>query len=492
MHNNINKQLLLAFLIVFTSTILFAQRDLTLYNMSNLSQSMSVNPSFRPKTNVYITLPLPMQTVGFTNSGFGAADLFSADQKSIISDDQFFKGMKSINYLQFQTRNELFGFGFRKKKNYFTFGVANILSAEFDYTPDFLQLFLQGNGGSLSGRRASFDGLGIHVTDYIEYAIGFNREVSEKLVVGGKIKLLSGVVNVSTSNSTLGFSTGVNGTSIGFDGSAFIRSSNLGAVLDTTKQTKFPVSSLYNFSNLGLALDLGITYKLTEKISLSASVIDLGYITWKNDVRNYELKKFDYTFNGVDASKVLTDTANVMRTVTDTLKKTFKSEQSNTAYSTSLSTRFYISGNYHLNKFFSAGVLWYSQIVRNQYRPALVISASANVKSWLTATVNYGMYANSYSNVGFGLSLRGGPLQLFVITDNILAPFNLGGTRAASLSAGMNFVFGKGKDRVKKSKDEPTKSSEKSESKSSETPKSEETPSAPATPLTPAPTEPAK
>ena len=189
MHNNINKQLLLAFLIVFTSTILFAQRDLTLYNMSNLSQSMSVNPSFRPKTNVYITLPLPMQTVGFTNSGFGAADLFSADQKSIISDDQFFKGMKSINYLQFQTRNELFGFGFRKKKNYFTFGVANILSAEFDYTPDFLQLFLQGNGGSLSGRRASFDGLGIHVTDYIEYAIGFNREVSEKLVVGGKIKL---------------------------------------------------------------------------------------------------------------------------------------------------------------------------------------------------------------------------------------------------------------------------------------------------------------
>ena len=211
---------------------------------------------------------------------------------------------------------------------------------------------------------------------------------------------------------------------------------------------------------------------------MSASVIDLGYISWKNDVRNYELKKFDYTFNGVDASKVLTDTANVMRHVTDTLKKTFKSEQSNTAYSTGLSTRFYISGNYHFNKYFTAGVLWYSQYVRNQYRPALVLSTTVNVRSWLSASVNYGMYANSYSNVGFGLSLRGGPIQFFVLTDNILAPFNLGGTRTASFSAGMNFVIGKGKDRVKKSKEEPTKP----ETKTSETPKSEGTPSAPSEP----------
>ena len=478
--------------VLVTSTIVFGQRDLTLYSMNNMSQSLTVNPAFRPKTNVFLTLPLGMQTFGLTNSGFGAADLYTADQTAFISGDQFFKSMSPINYLQFQTKNELFGFGFRVKKNYFTFNVNSNFAFEFDYTPDFLQLLLEGNGGGLSGKRASFDGLGIHLNEYIDYSIGYNREVNDKLVVGGKIKLLSGLVNMTTSNSTLGFSTGVNGTSIGFDGSAFIRSSNLGVGLDTTGKTEFPVESAFNFSNLGLALDLGATYKFTDKISMSASIIDLGYISWKNDVRNYELKKFEYTFNGVDASSVLTDTSDVFKKISDTLTNMFKTEQSNTAYSTGLATRFYVGGNYHFTNYFNMGILWYSQFVRNHYRPALVLSSTVNVKSWLSASVNYGMYANSYSNVGFGLSLRGGPLQFYVLTDNILAPFNLGGTRTASLSLGLNLVFGKGKDRVKKSKEDSTKPAVTPESKSKDSPKSEEIPSAPATPMTPAPSEPTK
>ena len=481
------KNIVMSLLIVATSTSIFGQSDLTLFNMNNLSQSVSVNPAFRPKANVFVNLP--GVSFGLINSGFSAVDLFTADQKSFISDDSFFKSMKPINYLQSQIRLEIFGFGFRVKKNYFTFGISNNFSQEIDYTPDFLQLLLQGNGGGLAGRRASFDGLGLHVTDYTSFAFGYNREVNDKLVVGGKIKLLSGVANINTSKSTLGFTTGVNGTSVGFDGSAFIRSSNLGVLLDTTHNTKFPTTSLFNMSNLGLALDLGVTYKVLEKVTLSASIIDLGYVSWKNDVKNYELKKFDYTFNGVDASKVLTDTANVMRKISDTLGKVFKTEQSNTAYSTSLATRFYIGGTYHLNKYFNAGILWYSQFVRNQYRPAVVLSTTVNVKSWLSASFNYGMYAKSYSNLGFGLSLRGGPLQFYMLTDNILAPFNLGGTRTASVSLGLNLVFGKGKDRVKKSIEDQSKSSDKSDSKTSKT---EEAPIAPATPLTPAPTEPAK
>jgi hypothetical protein len=491
MMQKIIKNIVLSLLVVATSTSLFGQRDLTLYNMGNMSQAMSVNPAYRPKTSVFVTLPLGMQTIGFTNSGFGAADLFTPSQTSFVTDDSFFKSMRSINSLQLQMRNEVFGFGFRVKKNYFTFNVSNKFDLEFDYTPDFLQLLIQGNGGGLAGRRASFDGLGIHVSDYTEYALGYNREVNEKLVVGGKIKLLSGLANVNTAKSTLGFTTGINGTSVGFDGSAFIRSSNLGVALDTTKQTKFPVESAFNFSNLGLALDLGVTYKVAEKVTLSASIIDLGYISWKNDVKNYELKKFEYTFNGVDASSVLTDTTDVFKKISDTLTNMFKTEQSNTAYSTTLATRFYVGGTYHLNKYFNAGVLWYSQFVRNQYRPAVVLSTTVNVRSWLSASVNYGMYAKSYSNLGFGLSLRGGPLQLYVLTDNILAPFNLGGTRTASLSVGLNLVFGKGKDRVKKSKDEPAKTSEKTDTKTdTKTTKSEETSTTPATPLTPAPSEP--
>jgi hypothetical protein len=170
----------------------------------------------------------------------------------------------------------------------------------------------------------------------------------------------------------------------------------------------------------------------------------------------------------------------------------FQTEESKNAYTTSLATRFYIGGNYHFNKYFNAGVLWYSQFVRNQYRPGLVLSATANVRSWLSASVNYGMYANSFTNIGFGLSLRGGPLQLFVISDNILAPFNLGGARTASVSVGLNLVFGKGSDKSDSLNSEKTKATKNEQKPNVDSQKSEGVPSAPATPLTPAPTQPSK
>ena len=492
MHKKLNKIGVLLFGLIVASS-LFGQRDLTLYSMSNISQSLTVNPAFRPKTNVFVTLPLGMQTFGITNSGFGVADLFSSDQKSFTTDEQFFKGMRSINYLQMQMKNELFGFGFRVNKNYFTVNVTNRYSMEFDYTPDFLQLLLQGNGGSLDGKRANFDGLGLHVSDYVEYALGYNREVNDKLVVGGKIKLLSGITNLTTSKSTLGLTTGENGTSIGFDGSAFVNTSNLGVILDTNNNGQYPIESAFNFANLGLGVDLGATYNLDKKIKLSASIIDLGFISWKNDVRNYELKQFGYSFNGIDASSVLTDTSsNVFDQINDTLNSMFQPEESKNSYTTSLATRFYIGGNYHFNKYFNAGVLWYSQFVRNQYRPGLVLSATANVRSWLSASVNYGMYANSFTNIGFGLSLRGGPLQLFVISDNILAPFNLGGARTASVSVGLNLVFGKGSDKSDSLNSEKTKATKNAQNSNVDSQKSEGVPSAPATPLTPAPSEPVK
>ena len=85
----IMKNMGLMLVVLLSTTSLFGQRDLTLYSMNNMSQSLTVNPAFRPKTNVYVNLPLGMQTFGFTNSGFGAADLFTADQKSFVSDDSF-------------------------------------------------------------------------------------------------------------------------------------------------------------------------------------------------------------------------------------------------------------------------------------------------------------------------------------------------------------------------------------------------------------------
>lgn len=460
-----NTAFLCALLSVFAVN---SQRNLTLYNMQTLPQAMSVNPAFSPKANVFINIPLGMQSIGFTTNGFNVSELLvknAQDSLVINNSEDFFNGMhaNANNFIGLRMRNELFGFGFRVKKNYFTFNVVNNFSYELGFTSDFMRFLLAGNGGALLGRRADFDGTGIYAKDYMSYALGYNREVDDKLTVGGRIKFLSGIADVTTDKTTFGLTTGVGATSLAVDGAAVIKSSNAFAFIPSKKDsldtTSFDPMSLmnnaYNFSNFGMAFDLGATYKINDKISVNASIIDLGWITWKTNNKNYNLKAFNYTFDGLDVSKSITDTSvNAFETLQDTLGEIFKTEETTESYSTGLATRFYIGGNYKANDYFSFGALWFNRFIRNEYRSGLVLSTTATIKNWLSASLNYGVFGGAYNNLGFGLSIKPGPFQIYFMTDNIMAlpMFNPGGSQNASVSMGMSILIGN-KDKVKKPKE---------------------------------------
>jgi hypothetical protein len=68
-------------------------------------------------------------------------------------------------------------------------------------------------------------------------------------------------------------------------------------------------------------------------------------------------------------------------------------------------------------------------------------------------TLNYGMYAGSFSNVGLGLRLRG----FYILTDNLISAINYQATRVASIAFGFNITVGKTKDEKKKDKTKPAK-----------------------------------
>jgi hypothetical protein len=57
------------------------------------------------------------------------------------------------------------------------------------------------------------------------------------------------------------------------------------------------------------------------------------------------------------------------------------------------------------------------------------------------ATVNYSLYGRSAANVGFGLSVNGGPFQLYMVTDNALAYILPTQTKNFHLRFGVNLTF---------------------------------------------------
>lgn len=446
---------ILALLALLVSVNVIAQQNLTLYGLKETSQAFNLNPGFRQKNRVYISLPLGFQNIYLNHSGFTLNNLLTPNGDSLeINPSNALSHMAKKNSINLDMYQELIGFGFKfKKNNFLSFSVNHHTRVNFMYPKDLFNFTILGNGSSdLLGKRLSLNGLGIDATDYLDYVVGYNRNINSKLTVGGRLKLISGVANITTKRSELGITTDASTFNITLDGKMQINSSNALYFADTTNGTNGIdgsqiASNLFNFKNLGLGIDLGASYKLTDKINVSASILDLGFITWKTNTQNYISNDVNYTFKGVDLHAVAFDSLDAGKQFADTLQSIFKAEANHDKYKTSLHTRFYLGGSYQVTKYLNGSATLYNDFNKTRYRAGLALAANITLKNWLAFSLNYSMFGRAYNNVGLGLNLKGGPIQFFLATDNIMAVVNPASAKNFHISTGINIVVGPIKDK---------------------------------------------
>jgi len=446
------KNIIFLVLTIFLSFITIkAQRNVTLSSLKT-PYTYRVNPAVMPESKFFMSfLPLlGTQNLQVTNRIAPINEILvpdaTGDSLIINTSESFYNRMGKKTYLGVDVTNQLFAFGFKVKKNYFTLDISNRLNSEVGFGTDFLKFLVQGNGGNLAGQRASFDGLGASLLSYIEYGLGYTREIDERWSVGGRVKLLSGLANLKGTNTKFGILTDTTDFSIEIDGQADIKSSNTAIFTDSAYMSSLDPMRLakmaYNFSNFGLSFDLGATFKLSEQLVLKASVIDLGFIKWKEGIANYQVQPFNLKFSGINLNDVINKKDN-SSSIGDSISSIFKTGKSTESYFTGLPTRVYLGGDYIWNKYLSSGATWYNEIYNSSYRPGLIISSTLSVSHWLSMTLNYGMYAGSFTNVGFGFRIRG----FYILTDNLISALNYQAARAASVAFGFNLTIGKTHDK---------------------------------------------
>lgn len=432
--------------VIFATNSSVAQQNFTMYSMTKMGQAHYENPAYRANGKVYIGIALGSHSFGANHSGFTVNKILvprKYDDSLQFDQEALKKALWKRNYIATDIRNELFGLGINIKKNYFSLSVTNRTSVNVIYPKDLIVLALEGNGKSFLGKRASFDGLGAKIDGYVEYALGYNREINEKLRVGGRLKFLSGYANFTTRKSKLGLTTDEETFDLTIDGKFKFQSSGVGGFVDKdSTNDEFDFKTPFNFKNFGIALDLGGTYQLTDKIGVSASLLDFGFIRWKTQTASYETDDLDFRFEGVDVKQYLNDSTDYLNRVLDTLRSKVDNDITSEAYTSTLSSRFYLGGTYKVTDWFTAGVTSYNQILNNRWRTSLILSGTIQLKNWLGFTANYSIYGRSMANIGLGLTLRGGPIQFYVMTDNILA-INYLGTKNAHVSFGINLLIGK-------------------------------------------------
>ncbi len=451
---------LLILSVLLTNYKAFAQQDLTLYNMEMVPQRMYTNPAFMPFSSINLGLPvISSEYFNLSNSGFKYSDLIKRSGDSLSVDyGNMLSKLSENNYITTAFQPDLLSFGFRIKKNYISFNATEKINVQFRYPKNFMEFIWKGNGGLL-GQEVKFN-FGVNFIHYREYALGFTREITDKLNIGLKLKYLYGMENVWTENADVSLTTNPNDFSVTARSNIKVNTSGL----DSASTSDINVMDyLFKKKNKGMGIDIGGVYKLNNKLTFSASLIDLGFIKWKQGVINYVSNNPNgsFTFQGLDLNQVFNSdsTTSPGDVIVDTLTEIFKVNTLHNEYKTKLSTQIYLSANYNFSEKNNAGLLLYSQIFDKSIHPGLALSYNQRVGRWFNFSATYSIYNRSYNNFGLGLAINGGPVQLYIVNDNVLGVFFPQNSKNVHLHFGINLIFGrkendKDKDGVSDKKDD--------------------------------------
>lgn len=464
--------MLALFVLSFVSIVKGQDGNNTAYFLSNFPQQYRINPAYQPEYKVFIGLPaLSGISVNYLNSSFTPESMLEKRGDSVYMNvNKFYKGLHKRNFVSFNNENSILSIGVRAKKWYGTLDITQRNDFMFRYNKDIFTFLKEGNA---THPDMDFGRLGVSGNSYLEIALGLSKEVNQKLSVGGRAKFLMGIANVNTTDLDMGVRTLEDGTVLlnsrqnirvsspaqieyKLDGNGFVDWDGFGLNTDN-----LGVSSFLNAKNPGFAIDLGGQYKFNDKINLFASLTDLGFIHWGNKANTYRFyQDTEFVWDGADISNSINKNEDNYESLDDAfdrltkqLDTAFRLQSGSGAYTTMLSPKLHLGATYQLNKTFNVGGLFKASLVDRMFIPAVTASVNARLIRNVSASVSYTATRGSYANIGAGITAKLGPVQLYAMTDNVLAA-NYTNTRSASARVGINLLFGH-KDKKKKKEEAP-------------------------------------
>jgi len=479
--------ILTGILLIFTLLTAFSQ-DNTMYFMHNLPQAIHTNPALHYRCRTYIELPvLSSVQYSFASTGFGYHDVIhpgtgSRADSLVIDVDKLAKKVKRRNYIRNDLGVNLLGAGSAVKDFYFHFNISDQLESRIGFPGDLVRI-KDGNWDPVNEeiKDINLGGLGVTAFNYIQIGLGASYKLAENMYVGITAKYLMGTASLVNRRSNLDIFTQQDPMVLtgavdyqinsSFPMDLIYDSSGYVVDMDFDRANANPIQDFILNKNRGVAVDAGIIYDYSDEITLTASIVNFGFIRWNSNVNRFEANG-DFTFSGFDLNEYTSNQGETdfLGALVDSIEQSFQFEGTIKPYLTLLTTKLYAGGYYHLTDYLNLGVLGKSEIYDS--RPHFSFTASANVTpvNFLNATLSYSMMNNKYYHLGAGLGIRAGAAQFYFITDHIplrwvkvtgspvIFPYN---ARTFNFRFGLNLVFGckdrYGEEKTKSGRPKPNK-----------------------------------
>lgn len=450
------------FFILSTAINCFSQNKQILYNFTSVPQSMLSNPGADVKYNWFVGIPL---LSGFSanlgSSSFSAYDLFAnngVDFNAKLRNVVF--STSRNDKVSINEQLEIFSGGFKlgdwQENSYISFGMYQELDVLTYMPKDYAILALDGNKDYL-GKVFDLGDLNARGELLSVFHIGYHKNVSENLILGVRGKIYSSIFNVSSTKNSGYFYT-ILGTNSIYDQ---VISSNI--LVNTSGFTNYTdnyngnagsdiIKKTFFGGNLGLGVDLGLTYYPQKNLQFTASLIDIGFINHTREVESYRFKGY-YNYVGLTPDFILgSSNDDLLQQFQDAIPletlsvkyKTWRPVKFNSSIQYSFgdgrNSECNCEGNEIKYRNFVGAQLF---VMSTPRMPLMALTAyyKRQIFDSLEMKATYTVDSFSAKNIGLGVSTTIGKVNFYVLADNLLEYRDVSKANSLSFQLGLNIIF---------------------------------------------------
>ncbi|MCS3195117.1 DUF5723 family protein [Bacteroides thetaiotaomicron] len=448
----------------------------TSYFMEGTHYRQQLNPALIP-TQGYFNIPVlgsVNATVGSTSLGYQDIIDIIDDSDNFYSNPDFLSRLKDKNNLNVNVSTEILSAGWYKGKNFWSFNVGVRADIGASLTRSMFTFLNEMDALEDNWRNSNYDisGQKLDINAYGEVGLGYARQINNRLTVGGKVKVLLGIGNMNLKinnvmmNANLPSDARINQLQdqnylSGLDAAGITRlkseieSYHANLNVDAHLESSFKGLELvqedgqdyisdfdFDSGKLGIAgygfgIDLGASYKIMDNLTVSASVLDLGFISWTKGAtkiasanpESINMKGTSYV-NGIDPNDIPNSITAIQNNITrlqadadgymnrvnggdvlDYEMLQLQTEEAHKSRKSSLASTVVVGAEYGFfeNKL-GVGVLSTTRFVQPKTLTEVTFSANYRPKSWLNVALSYSAIQSAGKSFGLGLKL--GPVFL--------------------------------------------------------------------------------
>lgn len=449
------------YILILSAVISSAQNKQILYDFAELPQTLLLNPASETNYKFHFGVPLLSGfSLNMGSSGIVLTDVFAIDNININDKiSTMLHTLSSRDFMMFNNQIEVLNGGFRSNdKTYISFGFYEEIDAIGYYPKDLLTLLNEGNNAYLN-KNFSVSQINYKLDVLGALHVGVSRKVNDQLTIGGRFKIYSSSLNIESSNNTGTFTT-VLGTDNIYK--HYLSNVNMNAktsgLVKNDEYVDDPSAYLKNTflsGNLGMGVDVGFTFHINPQLEVSASILDVGFISYSKNVKNTTAKG-DFVFEGIEFQYDADSPKNYWGQIDEDFREQLPTDENDQSYISWRPAKFNAALKYSFGErrskvcydntykdFYTdaLGVQLYS--VFRPLSPQLALTGfyQKSITNKIHTKFTYTIDDFSYANIGAGLSAQLGKLNLYGMIDNILEYRNLSSANSLSLQLGINVIF---------------------------------------------------